>query len=146
VCNSANDINFIFDIKDYTYVSNTIKLQAFYNLGVWKSLDFELIVQPQYQVLEHPLYNRFFVLPNKQHFEEKITEFTRLKTMYLYALELGFVIKKELLKKLDFLATIGLGVASIISNRTKRLAKGFTFFETVSLTYHTTLHPKPFYM
>ena len=52
--------------------------------------------------------------------------------MHLYAFELGFVIKKTLAKKLDFLATISLGLASI-DTRTERLAKGFTFIENGSL-------------
>ena len=141
--NNANERNFIFDDKDYAYVSNTFKLQAFYSLGAWKSLDFELIVRPLYQVLEHQLHNRFFVLPEEEDFEEKITEFTRLKTMHLYALELGFVIKKELLKKLEFMATIGLGVASI-NTRTERLAKGFTFIENGSLGLSYNFAPKTF--
>lgn len=141
--NNANDKNFIFDDEDYTYITNTYKLQAFYSLGAWKSLDFELIVQPQYQVLKHQLYNGFFVLPEEENFEEKITEFTRPKTMHLYALEFGFVIKKALLKKLDFLATIGLGVASI-DTRTERLAKGFTFIENGSLGLSYNFAPKAF--
>jgi hypothetical protein len=52
--------------------------------------------------------------------------------MHLYAFELGFVMKKALLKKLDFLVTIGLGLAAI-DTRTERLAKGFTFIENGSL-------------
>jgi len=141
--NNANDKNFIFDDEDYTYVTNTYKLQAFYSLGAWKSFDFELIVQPQYQVLKHQLYNGFFVLPEEENFEEKISEFTRPKTMHLYALELGFVIKKTLFKKLDFLATVGLGLATI-DTRTERLAKGFTFIENGSLGFSYNFAPKAF--
>ena len=130
--NNAYSDNFIFNDKDFTYVTNTYKLQAFYNLGTWKSLDLELIVQPQYQVLQHQLINEQFVLPSEENFAEKRTEFTTPKTMHLYAFELGFVMKKELLKKLNFLVTIGLGLATI-DTRTERLAKGFTFIENGSL-------------
>ncbi|TXD49065.1 acyloxyacyl hydrolase [Polaribacter sp. IC073] len=137
--NNANEKNFIFDDEDYSYTTNTYKLQAFYNLGNWKSLYFELIVQPQYQVINHQLDNSFFVLPDEENATMKIAEFTTPKTMYLYAFELGFVLKKELFKKLDFLVTIGLGLATV-DTRTERLAKGFTFIEngSLGLSYKTS--------
>jgi hypothetical protein len=130
--NNAQSDNFIFNDTDFSYASNTYKIQAFYNLGSWKSLSFELIVQPQYQVLKHQLINEQFVLPSEENYQEKRKEFTSPKTMHLYAFELGFVIKKTLVKKLDFLVTISLGLAAIDS-RTERLAKGFTFIENGSL-------------
>lgn len=91
-------------------------------------------MQPQIQFLKHQLFNEYFVLPTEENFEEKIKEFTTPKKMNLYALELGFTIKKELLKKLDVLATFGLGIATI-DTRTERLAKGFTFIENFSLGF-----------
>ena len=130
--NNANDKNFIFDDKDFSYSTNTYKLQAFYNLGTWKSLKFELILQPQMQILEHQLLNKQFVLPTEENYQEKRTEFTTPKTMHLYAFELGFVIKKKILNKLDYLMKMGLGLATI-NTRTERLAKGFTFIENASL-------------
>jgi hypothetical protein len=132
IYNNAHSDNFIFDDKDFTYAANTYKIQAFYNLGSWKSLDFELILQPQYQVIQHQLINEQFVLPSEENFVEKRKEFTSPKTLHLYAFELGFVMKKALLKRLDFLVTIGLGLAAI-DTRTERLAKGFTFIENGSL-------------
>ena len=132
--NYAVSDNFIFDDKDFTYATNTYKIQAFYNVGSWKSLDFELLVQPQYQVIQHQLINEQFVLPSEENYKEKRTEFTTPKTMHLYAFELGFVIKKTLLQKLDVLVTLGLGLATI-DTRTERLAKGFTFIENGSLGF-----------
>ena len=130
--NNANDKNFIFNSKDFSYSTNTYKLQAFYNLGTWKSLKFELILQPQMQILEHQLLNKQFVLPSEENYQEKRTEFTNPKTMHLYAFELGFVIKKKFLNRLDYLIKMGLGLANI-NTRTERLAKGFTFIENASL-------------
>ena len=137
--NTVNANNFIFEDEDYKYTSKTLKLQAFYNLGKWRSFDFELIVQPQIQVIKHQLLNTYFVLPSEENFEDKIIEFTTPKTMHLYAFELGFVVKREILKNLDFQFTAGLGVATI-DTRTERLAKGFTFLENASLglSYKTT--------
>ena len=130
--NKANEKNFIFDDKDFSYSTNTYKLQAFYNLGTWKSLKFELILQPQMQILEHQLLNKQFVLPSEENYQEKRTEFTTPKTMHLYAFELGFVIKKKISRRLDYLIKMGLGIAAI-DTRTERLAKGFTFIENATL-------------
>ena len=47
--NNANEKNFIFNDKDFSYSTNTYKLQAFFNLGTWKSLKFELILQMQFK-------------------------------------------------------------------------------------------------
>jgi hypothetical protein len=141
--NNANEQNFIFDDKDFSYATNTYKLQAFYNLGTWKSLKFELILQPQMQILEHQLLNKQFVLPSEENYLEKRTEFTTPKTMYLYAFEFGFVIKKKILRRLDYLIKMGLGVATI-DTRTERLSKGFTFIENATLGLSYSLVDKTF--
>ncbi|WP_299665474.1 acyloxyacyl hydrolase [uncultured Polaribacter sp.] len=132
--NHADEQNFIFDDKDYTYTTNIFKLQGFYNLGKWKTFNFELILQPQIQVVKHQLQNEQFVLPSEEDYQEKRTEFTTPKTMHLYAFELGFVIKKEVIKDLHFLVTFGLGFGAV-DTRTERLAKGFTFIENASLGF-----------
>ncbi len=95
--NYGTNENFIFDDPDYTYSTNTYKLQAFYKLGNWKSLDFELIVQPQIQFIKHQLLNKWYVTPDQDNYEEKIDEFTKPKKMNLYGLEFGFAAKKKFL-------------------------------------------------
>jgi len=132
--NFGTNENFINNDPDYTYSTNTYKLQAFYNLGSLKNFNFELIVQPQLQFLKHTLINEQFVTPDEENYLEKRTEFTRAKTMNLYALEFGFAVKKQLTRKLDFQGTISLGF-SIINTRTERIAKGFTFIENFSLGF-----------
>lgn len=123
--------NFIFDDPDYTYATNTYKLQAFYKLGKWKKLNFELIVQPQTQTLNHQLINKSFVTPDQENFEAKRVEFTKPKKMTLYGVEFGLVALKEITAKLYFQGGISLGFMSI-NKRTERLAKGFTFIENFS--------------
>jgi hypothetical protein len=123
---------FFHDDPDYTYKAQILKGQAFYNLGNWKSLNFELIVQPQVQFLEHQLINSFYVTPDQENYQEKIAEFTKKKSMNLYALEFGFSASKKLISKLDLQAAISLGF-SYIDTRSERLAKGFTFIENFTL-------------
>jgi hypothetical protein len=132
--NFGTNENFIFDDVDYTYSSQTFKGQAFYNLGTWKNLNFELIVQPQVQFLEHQLINEQFVIPDEENYLEKRSEFTKAKTMNLYGLEFGIAVKKQLTEKLDFQGTISLGF-NYIDTRTERIAKGFTFIENFSVGF-----------
>lgn len=124
--------NFIFDDKDYTYSTNTYKFQVFYDLGIWRSLNFELIVQPQIQFLQHQLMNEQFITPDQENYLEKRIEFTKPKNMNLYGLEFGFSANKKLGNKLNLQTTLSLGF-SYIDTRTERLAKGFTFIENFSL-------------
>ena len=132
--NFAKNENFLNDDPDYTYTTNTYKAQAFYELTNWKSLEIELIVQPQVQFIKHQLINEQYVLPNEDHYLEKRAEFTQSKKMNLYGIEFGFAAKKRLLKKLDIQGTISLGF-NYIDTRTERLAKGFTFIENFSLGF-----------
>lgn len=132
--NFGTNENFVFDDVDYTYTSQTFKGQAFYNLGTWKNLNFELIVQPQVQFLKHQMINEYFVTPDEENYLEKIAEFSKSKTMNLYGLEFGFAVKKQLTEKLDFQGTISLGFC-YINTRTERIAKGFTFIENFSVGF-----------
>lgn len=129
--NNGSNENFIFNDPDYSYTTNTYKLQAFYELARWKKVDFELIVQPQIQTIQHQLLNKWFVTPDQDNVQEKINEFTQQKTIHLYSLEFGFASKVKLTKKLDLQSTISLGF-SYINKRSERLAEGFTFIENFS--------------
>lgn len=130
--NYATEDNFLFDDKDYSYETQTYKLQAFYKLANWRGLDFELIVQPQIQFIKHQLLNVQFVRPEEEDYLNKRDEFSQLKDMNLYSLEFGFAAKKKIMAKLAAQATISLGF-SYINTRTERVAKGFTFIENFSL-------------
>lgn len=130
--NKTNEKNFLFDDPDYFYESKTIKGQLFYTLFDWKKLDFNLVVQPQYQRIKHQLLNPSFVDPEIQDYLIKRDEFTRLKGMNLYAIEFGISVFRPLFKKIALEMTVGLGFA-YIDTETERLAKGFTFIENGSL-------------
>ena len=132
--NYGTNENFIFNDLDYTYSTNTYKGQAFYELGKWKGLDINLIVQPQLQFIKHQLINEQFITPDQNNYLEKREEFTKLKKINLYGLEFGFALNKKILKNLEFQGTISLGF-NYIDTRTERLAKGFTFIENFSIGF-----------
>lgn len=144
--NHGTNENFVFDDPDYTYSTNIFKAQAFYKLGKWKKIDFELIVQPQIQFIKHQLINEQFVTPNQKNYLLKRAEFTKSKKIHLYAIEFGFVAKKKLSEKLYFQGGISLGF-SMIDKRSERLAKGFTFIENFSIGFtHQTFKNNLFYL
>jgi len=140
IYNNASANNFLFNDKDYKYTTKTYKFQSIYDIGKWKNFEFQLILQPQIQIIKHHLLNEQFVLPSEDNYLEKRTEYTTPKTIHLYAFELGFVLQKRIIKKLKIQATVGLGIASI-NKRTERLAKGFTFIENGALgfSYQTSV-------
>ena len=129
---SAKQNNILFFDKDYDYKTNVYKFQLFYELRKGKKWDVNLIVQPQYQMAHHQLLNEQFITPDEENFEFLREKFTQKKDISLYAFELGFQLRKTLIKNIAFEATLGLG-AGYISLESERLAKGFTFIENVSL-------------
>ena len=92
---NGNENNILFNDKDYYFQTKVLKLQAFYTLGKWRNINFELIVQPQIQSIKHQLINEQFVVPSEENYLAKRTEFTTLKNLNLYAVELGFVLEKK---------------------------------------------------
>ena len=128
----AKQNNLLFFDKDYDYKTNVYKFQLFYPIKKGESWDINLMLQPQYQMAQHQLLNEQFVTPDEENFEFLREKFTQKKDISLYAFELGFQLRKSLIKNIAFEATLGLG-AGYISLESERLAKGFTFIENVSL-------------
>ncbi|MFD2567859.1 acyloxyacyl hydrolase [Pseudotenacibaculum haliotis] len=143
--NNAKQNNFLFSDKDYDYKTNTFKAQLFYSLRKGENWDINLIVQPQFQIAEHQLLNIFFVTPDEPNFEDLRDRYSQKKTISLYAFELGFQLRKELLDSLFFESTLGLGVA-YIDVETERLAQGFTFLENLSVGLAYQLKNTEFYL
>ncbi|WP_105045292.1 acyloxyacyl hydrolase [Polaribacter gangjinensis] len=139
--NNGSNENFIFDDPDYTYSTQTYKGQLFYQLGSWKRIDFELIVQPQIQFLRHQLLNEWYVTPDQENYQDKIVEFTKPKSMHLYGIEFGFSGITKIIQNLYFQGSLSLGF-SVIDTRTERLAQGFTFIENLSFGFLYKTTPK----
>lgn len=131
--NSAKQNNLLFSDPDYDYHTYVLKGQFFYHLSSYKSWDFNLIVQPQFQIARHQLLNKFFIPTNSVPNSEELRErFTQKKTVSLYAFELGLQFKRGLSNRVSAEFTLGLG-AGYIDLDTERVAQGFTFIENISL-------------
>lgn len=131
--NHLREGNFLFDDKDYFLESRVVKFQLFYSLKDFGNWDFNIIVQPQVQILTHRLENEFFIqqsdYPNS--FLELRNRFTQKRTMSFYAFELGFQLRRQVLLATFFEFTAGLGMG-YIDKDSERLAQGFTFVENLS--------------
>ena len=128
----AKQNNLLFFDKDYDYKTNVYKFQLFYPIQRGVNWDVNLILQPQYQKAQHQLLNEQFITPDEENFEFLREKFTQKKDISLYAFEVGFQLRKSIIKNIFFEATLGLG-AGYISLESERLAKGFTFIENLSL-------------
>lgn len=133
--NFGNEENFLFNDKDYYYITNTIKAQLFYKLTQFNNFKVDLIFQPQIQFLKHQLLNIHFVRPEEENYLQKRETYALLKNMNLYSFETALSIRRALLKKLNIQFSVGLGL-SYIDTPTERLAKGFTFIENFSLGFN----------
>ncbi len=129
---NAKQNNLFFFDKDYDYKTNVYKFQLFYPIQRGKNWDINLILQPQFQKAQHQLLNEQFITPDEENFEFLREKFTQKKDISLYAFEVGFQLRKSIIKNIFFEATLGLG-AGYISLESERLAKGFTFIENLSL-------------
>lgn len=143
--NSAKQNNILFSDRDYDYKTSVFKAQLFYHLKYGKKWDINLIVQPQFQIARHQLLNKFFITPDEPNFLFLQEKFTQNKTLSLYALELGFQLKREVFNRIFFEATLGLG-AGYIDVDTERLAKGFTFIENISVGIAYSLKNSEIYL
>ena len=110
-----------------------------------RNWDVNLILQPQYQKAQHQLLNEQFITPDEENFEFLREKFTQKKDILLYAFEVGFQLRKTIIKKISFEATLGLG-AGYISLESERLAKGFTFIENVSLGLAHKINKSEFFL
>lgn len=133
----GNEKSFLFDDPDYYYQTNTLKAQFYYPLTQWKKFDISLIVQPQFQWIQHQLYNEQFVLPEVENYIEKRAKYTKLKSLSITAIEFTIDAQKELFKNTYFFVQFGLGFA-IIDTSTERLIGGFTFLENLNLGVEIT--------
>jgi hypothetical protein len=129
---NAKQNNLFFFDKDYDYKTNVYKFQLFYPIKRGGNWDVNLILQPQFQKAQHQLLNEQFITPDEENFEFLREKFTQKKDISLYAFEVGFQLRKTIIKNIFFEATLGLG-AGYISLESERLAKGFTFIENLSL-------------
>lgn len=137
----GSEDNFIFNDPDYTYHTHIVKAQLFYQLKALKQAKLNLVLIPQYQRITHQLINEQFVTPNQENYIEKRIEFMQKKGINLFGVALGISYEKPIALKTYIRAMLSLGF-NHIDTRSERLAKGFTFSESLSLGIEHQLNKK----
>ena len=137
----GNENNFLFDDTDYFYRTNTIKGQLYFPIATIKKIEVFLVAQPQFQFVQHQLYNLHFVKPSELNYLEKRQRFTKLKNLTITAVEFSLEAKQKLFKNLSIFLQAGLGF-SYIDTETERLAKGFSFLENGNIGLDLKINSK----
>lgn len=118
--------------RNYTYTNRYLKGQLFYTLKTTKHIQFEVLLQPEINFATHQLLNLYFVTPDEANYEEKRTEYTQLKDIREYVMNVGLVLRKPFSDRLSVYVLGSIG-PMITDTETERLSKGFAFSDVLAL-------------
>ncbi|RZJ49878.1 MAG: hypothetical protein EOO44_17480, partial [Flavobacterium sp.] len=82
----------------------------------------------------HQLLNLYFVKPEKPDYIEKRIEYTQLKDIHEYVLNVGFLIRKPINNSFSayILASVG---PMITDTETERMSEGFAFSDVLAVGF-----------
>lgn len=123
-----------FSNTDYTFTNHFYKLQLYYKLKKAKHFQYEVLIQPEINFAEHQLLNVYFVKPEKPDYQQKRDEYTQLKEVREYVLNLGFLVRKPINKNCSFYVLGSIG-PMINDTETERMSKGFAFADVLALGF-----------
>lgn len=118
--------------NDYTYTNSFYKLHLEYTFKTAKHFSYELIVQPEINFGKHQLLNKYFVQPDEPDYEALREEYTKLKDVHDYILNLGIMVRKPISNKISIYILGSIG-PMITDTKTERLSKGFAFSDVIAL-------------
>ncbi|MFD1603149.1 acyloxyacyl hydrolase [Flavobacterium artemisiae] len=123
-----------FNNKDYTFENHFYKAQLYYLIKETKHFQYQILIQPEINFAKHQLLNLYFVKPETHDFEQKREEYTKLKNIHEYVMNVGFVVRKPIGKIYScyFLGSIG---PMITDTETERMSKGFAFADVLALGF-----------
>ena len=123
-----------FNNNDYTFTNHFYKLQFYYKLKQTKHFQYEILIQPEVNFGMHQLLNFYFVKPEDPGFEEKRAEYTKLKDVHEYVLNVGFLVRKPVGKKCSFYVLGSIG-PMITDTETERMSDGFAFADVLAVGF-----------
>ena len=83
-----------FNNRNYTFTNHFYKAQLYYRIKETKHFQYEILAQPEINLATHQLLNFYFVKPETPDYIQKREEYTQLKNVHEYVLNLGFLIRK----------------------------------------------------
>lgn len=123
---------------NYTYTNSFYKLQFYYALKNTKHFTYQVVVQPEFNFATHQLLNFYFVEPHEPNYLERREEFTKLKDIREYILNIGFVVRKPISKVFSVYVLGSVG-PMITDTETERLSKGFAFSDVLAVGLSTKI-------
>lgn len=123
-----------FRQKDYTYTNRYFQAQLYYTFNPGRKWEYAVAVQPEFNLATHQLLNMYFVTPDDPDFEKKREEYTKLKDIREYILNVSFFVRRNLTKDFNiyFMANVG---PMVTDTETERLSKGFAFCDVFALGF-----------
>jgi len=123
---------------DYAYTNSFYKAQFYYKINKSEKFHYQITIQPEYNKATHQLLNFYFVTPDVPHYQELRDEFTKLKDINEYALNIGMTFRKPIGKHWSIYGLLSVG-PMITDTETERLSKGFAFADVaaIGVSYHT---------
>lgn len=123
-----------FNNKDYTFTNHFYKLQLYYRLKETKHFQYEILVQPEVNFGTHQLLNFYFVKPEEPDYINKRAEYTQLKNVHEYVLNIGFLVRKPIGKSCSFYVLGSIG-PMINDTETERMSEGFAFADVLAIGF-----------
>lgn len=126
-----------FKNRNYSFTNSYYKLEFDYELIKREKMSYSIVIQPEINFGTHQLLNLYFVKPEEENAAAKREQFTQLKDINQYVLNIGFLARKKLYKQLSGFVLISVG-PMISDTVTERLSKGFAFSDVlaVGLSYN----------
>lgn len=121
-----------FNNKDYTFTNHFYKIQLYYRLKETKHFQYEILIQPEVNFATHQLLNFYFVKPETPDYINKREEYTKLKDIHEYVLNLGFLVRKPIGKVFSVYALGSIG-PMITDTETERMSDGFAFADVLAV-------------
>jgi hypothetical protein len=127
---------FPFNSSDYSYNVRGYKIMINYPIKKAR-ISYELQLEPAVYSAKHQLLNEYYVQPKEgADYLQQRERFTKEKTISEYALNIGFLVRYDLIKNFSFFVLGSIG-PMISDTETERVAKGFAFSDiiTVGMAY-----------
>lgn len=128
-----------FNNRNYTFENHFYKFLLYYKIKETTNLQYEILIQPEINFAKHQLLNLYFVKPETPDFEQKRTEYLKLKDVREYGLNIGFLIRKPIGENYScyILGSIG---PMINDTETERMSEGFAFADVLAVGFTVNIN------
>ena len=128
-----------FNNRNYTFTNHFYKAQLYYRIKETKHFRYEILIQSEINFATHQLLNFYFIKPETPDYIQKREEYTKLKNVHEYVLNLGFLVRKPIGKAFSIYALASIG-PMITDTETERMSDGFAVADVLALGVSAKIH------